>query len=364
MKVAVICLVVFGLIAAVCAAVLIATLARPAGPIALTPAKTEQDVDVLIAARELQPMSVIDSTAVTTKKVPKSQVPPNALLNPVQVVGKVLTDRMLAEQLFTKAVFAREGAGVYLATAVPPGKRAMSISLTDWSGMAGLLYPGSVVDVLVSYKTLGLDARRTETELQATTLLQGLQVMAIGSQSIADDEYKDKEAGALAQRGQMNFRMVTLLVDPKQAEILQLAMQAGSISLAMRNPLDADHEARRLTRAREISPITGMASVVTATEPDPFSDTPPAPTKLVVEPKANEWETIIIRGRESTIRTFTLPAEANDDAAGAAPAEGATPAASTPAASTPAASTPAASPATSSPEPAAQVDEPVEVGAG
>ena len=36
--------------------------------------------------------------------------------------------------------------------------------------------------------------------MMSTTLLQGLQVVAIGSQSIADDEYKDKEAGALASR--------------------------------------------------------------------------------------------------------------------------------------------------------------------
>ena len=274
MKVAVICLVVFGLIAAVCAAVLIATLARPAGPIALTPVKTEQDVDVLIAARELQPMSVIDSTAVTTKKVPKSQVPPNALLNPVQVVGKVLTDRVLPEQPFTKAVFAREGTGVYLATALPPGKRAMSISLTDWSGMAGLLYPGSVVDVLVSFKTLGVQGRNDNTEMLATTLLQNLQVLAIGSQSIAHDEYQDKQAGALAQRGQINTRMVTLLVDPKEAEILQLAMQAGSISLAMRNPLDAAQDARRLTRAREISPTASAGGVVTSADDlDPFEET-------------------------------------------------------------------------------------------
>ena len=315
MKVAVICLVIFGLLAAVCAAVLVATLSRPTGP-TVQVAKAEQDVDVLVASRELQPMSVVDGASVTVKKVPKSQVPANALLNPVQVVGKVLTDRMIADQPFTRACFAREGTGVYLATAVPPGKRAVSITLTDWSGMAGLLYPGSVVDVLVSFKTLGVDSRRAETELLSTTLLQGLQVLAIGSQSIADDEYKDKQPGALASRGQVNSRMVTLLVDPKQAEILQLAMQAGAISLAMRNPLDAEQETRRLTRAREISPNASSSSVLTASDPDPFGDapttqvaaTPPAPAA----PPANEWETTIIRGKESSTRTFTLPSEAGD----------------------------------------------------
>lgn len=355
MKVAVISLVLFGVIAAICAAVLIATLARPAGSSAPLALKAEQDVDVLVAARELQPMSVVGSDAVVIKKVPKSQVPPNALLNPVQVVGKVLTDRMLADQAFTKSCFAREGTGVYLATAVPQGKRAMSITLADWSGMAGLLYPGSLVDVLVSFKTLGNDrGGRTDNELLSTTLLQGLQVLAIGSQSIAADEYQDKEAGALAQRGQVNTRMVTLLVDPKQAEILQLAMQAGSVSLAMRNPLDGEHEARRLTRAREISPNGGAASVVTASDADPFGDaTEPAPVAAGNSmKKANEWETIIIRGNDASTRTFPLPGEPTDDD-GAAPGAGVTPATSTP---------PVASPAATE-DPAASADEPVEVGA-
>src|SRR4029450_9476260 len=96
---------------------------------------------VLLAARELAPMTAVDSTAVVVKKVPKSQVPPNALLNPVQVVGKVITDRMVAQQVFTKNSFAREGSGVYLATAVPPGKRAMSITLNDWARIAGAADP-------------------------------------------------------------------------------------------------------------------------------------------------------------------------------------------------------------------------------
>ena len=315
MKVAVICLVIFGLIAAVCAAVLVTTLARPASPVAAK-AKYEPDVDVLVAARELAPMSVVDSKAVVIRKVPKSQVPPNALLNPVQVVGKVLTDRVLAEQPFTKSLFAREGTGVYLATALPPGKRAISISLTDWSGMAGLLYPGSVVDVLVSFKTLGVQGRTDNTEMLSTTLLQNLQVLAIGSQSIAEEEYKDKQAGALAQRGQVNTRMVTLLVDPKQAEILQLAVQAGAISLAMRNPLDAGQEARRLTRAREISPTASSGGVMTSADnADPFAEDEPPVAKAPVKPVPNEWLTTIIRGKDSHTRTFPLP----DSAAAAEP---------------------------------------------
>jgi pilus assembly protein CpaB len=306
-------LVVLGLVASVCAAVLIAALTNKGGN-AEAVTTSEPTVEVLLASRDLAAMAVIDSTAVTTKKVLKSEAPANALLNPVLVVGKVITDHMVAGQMFTKNCFAREGSGVYLASAVPPGKRAMSISLNDWSGMAGLLYPGSVVDVLVSFKTLGVEGRRDETEMMATTLLQGLQVLAIGSQSIADEQYKDKDPGALAQRGQMNFRMVTLLVDTKQAEVLQLAMQNGSISLSMRNPLDTGHEARRLTRAREISPSRGASGIQTVANSDPFKqegEQPQQEAPAGQAPPAKVWETVIIRGAVPEKRTFPLPAADN-----------------------------------------------------
>jgi hypothetical protein len=129
--------------------------------------------------------------------------------------------------------------------------------------------------------------------------------------------------------------MVTLLVDPKQAEILQLAMQAGAISLAMRNPLDAAQEARRLTRAREISPTASSGGVMTvADNADPFADErKPEPVK----PVSNEWLTTIIRGKESHTRTFPLAdsaaavePDAKPDAAGSddrAPKSSAAPAA-------------------------------------
>jgi pilus assembly protein CpaB len=320
MKIAVITLVLLGVLAAICAAVLIAAVTSRSGAGPTAAIVGEPDVEVLIASHDLPAMSVVDSGAVTLKKVPKSQVPANALLNSVQVVGKVITDRMLEKQVFTKNCFAREGTGVYLASAVPPGKRAMSITLTDWSGMAGLLYPGSVVDVLVSFKSLG-DVK--VDEMMATTLLQGLQVLAIGSQSIAQDQFQDKETGALAARGQINTRMVTLLVDPKQAEILQLAMQNGSISLSMRNPLDTSHEARRLTRAREIAPNRGQVGITSAATVDPFEpELKPKPREVKsIEPVTPEmWETLIVRGTVSEKRTFSMP-EKTDQAETAAPGE-------------------------------------------
>ena len=76
------------------------------------------------------------------------------MTNPVQVVGKVLTRPMAEGEVFTKSNFSSDK-GVSFAAAITEGKRAVTISLQDHNGMAGILYPGSVVDVLVTLTTPG-----------------------------------------------------------------------------------------------------------------------------------------------------------------------------------------------------------------
>jgi pilus assembly protein CpaB len=321
MKAAVTFLVILGLVAAVSAMLLVKSLTGRSSVISLVE-KKEVDVEILVASRNLRMRSIVDTGSVARRKVPSSHVPQGALTDPVQVVGKVLTAGVVEGQPFTQACFSRESIGVHLAASLPQGKRAISISLSDWSGMAGLLYPGSVVDVLVSFKAPGTDVRSQETV--STTLLQGLQVLAIGSQSVASEEYADKEPGALAQTGKVNHRMVTLLVEPKQAEILQLAMQHGSMSLSMRNPLDATREARRMTRSDELAvssfdfksaanlfaawladPAAAASQHAAAPRTAPTADHAPA-VEQTPAAKPQVWEATIIRAGVVEKRTFDI----------------------------------------------------------
>src|SRR5688572_19456474 len=126
MRLAVVVLVVLGLVAAVCAVLLIQVVAGPK-PVVQTAAKDEAEADVIIASRALPMMTLVDGKALTNKRVPKSQVPKGALLSSVQVVGKILTRPMVEGEPFTESCFATEGVGFYLAEALPDGKRAVSV---------------------------------------------------------------------------------------------------------------------------------------------------------------------------------------------------------------------------------------------
>jgi pilus assembly protein CpaB len=215
MKTAVTLLIVCGLVAALCATLLVRVLVKPRGAIITAP--EVKDVQVLVAAKALPALTIVDGPSTTLKTVKVSEAPTSALTNSVQVVGRVLTRPMAEGEVFTKSSFSTDQKGVAFASAIAEGKRAVTISLQDHNGMAGILYPGSVVDVLVTLMGPG-DGTNTAV---ATTALQGLQVIGVGTQTVAiEEEFKDKNPGALAKTGQINHRMVTLLVTPKQAEIL------------------------------------------------------------------------------------------------------------------------------------------------
>jgi Flp pilus assembly protein CpaB len=102
---------------------------------------------------------------------------------------------------------------------------------------------------------------RSKGQAISTTMLRGVQVLAVAGNSVVSKPEKEGESVAKARRSS-NTITVTLMVDPKQAEALQLASDNGSISLAIRNPLDkkmVDMEATVLSQGR----LANLGAVLT-----------------------------------------------------------------------------------------------------
>jgi pilus assembly protein CpaB len=318
MRIAVVILVLLGVAAAVCAVVLMRTLtpsvSRPG-----TASATE--TEVFTVNQPVSAMTVVDGKMIQSKRVKKTQVPQGALTTPVQFVGKVLTRPMVEGEPFTESCFATEGNGYYVAAALKSGQRAVSVHLRDHSAMAGLLYPGSVVDVIVS-----VQSPNGAREALATTLLQGAQVLAIGSQTVTSaTDFKDRNPGALSGgKGQTtNTRQVTLLVTPKQAEILQLAAQYGVMSLTMRHPTDTTPVRQELTRISEFTGneqtragsnlISAFAAALMNAKLAAGSNPTTKPTAVIAAtPDARTevnplWEMLVVRGAKAQTQKFAMP---------------------------------------------------------
>ena len=224
----------FGIVAALAAAVLTASLS--AGQIQAVMPAAPEDVTILVASMEMKAMSMVDADSIVERVVSAEDAPPRYYTEPAQIIGKVLSLPLIEGQAFSKGSFPQEGSGLHLASYLPMGKRAVNVSLSDYSGLEGLLYPGSIVDVLATFK---ISSSTRIGRAVSTTLLQNIQVIAVENLTIVSNSELD-EAATRTSRGMRKNLLITLMVDSRQAEALQLAIEHGTIALAMRNPGDLE----------------------------------------------------------------------------------------------------------------------------
>jgi len=109
-------------------------------------------------------------------------------------------------------------------TTIPAGFRVVSVRVTIYSSVSGLVEPGDRVDLLVFLRK-NQDIPTTGTK----TILQDVTVFAVDSET---ERSVDSSGEA------RSLRTVSLLVQPEQAETILLAGQLGELSLALRRPND------------------------------------------------------------------------------------------------------------------------------
>ena len=306
MKWSALVLILLGLVAAVSAAVLVAVLRgvgqEPSGE--LEPPVEDR---IVKAAKALPMTAGVDSGSVATETVSQAEAPPD-YVSPAEAVGKVLRVPMVEGQTFTKGCFVTEGSGQSLAGVLPEGKRAVCLSLSDYSGLEPLLYPGSVVDVLASFRVPAED-KGGGSDVVSRTLLEEIAVLAIEKATI----FSAPEDGGEKSKLRRNERLlVTLMVDARQAEALQLAATYGSISLAMRNPLDRELGGGRVLLSQLATETLGARPPEPGGVPEARLTTTEAgvPEARLTTTETGvagaTWNVVIIRGAASEMRSFPL----------------------------------------------------------
>jgi len=322
MKWSIVGLVCLGVVAALSAVVLMVTLQNSAqaapGPAQAAAAPVE--VQVVVAARELKTRSVVEAADMLVRSVEASAAPRDALADPVQAIGKVLITPLREGQAFTADAFATDSHGLQLAAALADGKRAVSLDLKDSMGLEELLYPGCLVDVIATIMT---DDQDLGLQTMSITLLESVLVLAIGQQTIVTPGGSPEEGYTRTRRPS-----VTLLLEADQVEALKLAMEKGSVSLSLRNPLDDAVAGSRGTRLANLSPVLAEAEQKKAEESRRKRDAEAArhrqeleaareEAELLRERMQNEigkkreseetatWQAVIVRGGKMETRTFS-----------------------------------------------------------
>jgi len=292
-----------GLAAAVCAAVLVVSFQGGSEP------APDQPVQILVAGRDLDALTVIDAGSVVTREVGMSAAPAGALTDPVQAVGRMLLTSVGEGAPLTMDSFIADNSAARIAASLQPGFRAVNVQLNDPMAMENLLAPGSVVDVLASIQ-MEHDGR---SEPVSVTLLQGVRVLALGGRLTSPPPSPTGEEATEDPATMRQRPTVTLLVDAMQAEKLKLAMQEGSVTLALRNPKDEEQVQTVGTALASLSPVFYRpASKPMTTSLSTSSDSRPPVPAVVPMPMPSlppalqrQWETVILRGGVAETRSFS-----------------------------------------------------------
>lgn len=196
---------------------------------------------VLVASKNINEMQVLDDTMVTTKSIPATYEQPGSIKEIKDIQGMVALVPIREGEQIVVTKLSPKGAQTGLAPQVAANKRAMSIMISDDTGVAKLIKPGDYVDIIGSVSYPGADGAR---QIELKTFLQNVRILATGEmvtnnipQVYETDPLTQKKV-AVSGRGDQTFSTVTVEVTPEQAQVLIYAQEQSKLYLTLRNPVD------------------------------------------------------------------------------------------------------------------------------
>lgn len=191
---------------------------------------------VLVAQRALPVGTIITADSIAFQMWPKEMVQDayfidgDADMN--KLLGTVVRYPITAGQPVTQGALVAPGDRGFLAAALGPGMRAVTIPVSAKTGVGGFVFPGDHVDLMLTQTVPGRDGG---SPLKTTeTILRNVRVLATDQSTETT-----VEEGKTVVRA---FRTVTLEVTPKIAEKIAVAQTIGTLSLSLRSLADNQSE--------------------------------------------------------------------------------------------------------------------------
>ena len=241
--------------------------------VAAHPAAAPAQQRYAAALRPLDAGEALEPASIAMIEWPVSVPLKGAFAKPEELTGRVVLYPLAEGEPILERQLAVPGSGAGLTGRIPQGMRAISLRSDEVVGVAGFLFPGTHVDVLVTYRT------DKAPEPTTATVLQDVVVLAAGHQINPDPDVKAASVD-----------VVTLMLKPEDADRAVLASTQGTIHFVLRNGAD---------RGRTDSQPIGLSQLISSA-PDPVV----APTRPAVRkaPRAYSVETVL--GTKQTVTTF------------------------------------------------------------
>jgi pilus assembly protein CpaB len=208
---------------------------------------------VLVARKALPVGTIIDAESLTYQPWPKElmqnayYVEGGADGDPKTLLGTVVRYNVTAGQPVTRGSLVGPQDRGFLAAALGPGMRAITVPVNASTGVAGFVFPGDHVDLVLTQQVEG---GGDGPSLKASeTIVRNIRVLAT-DQRVTD---KDKDGKTEVK----TFSNVTIEVTPRIAEKITVAQSIGTLSLSLRSIADNTSELERAVAAGDVKVPAG-----------------------------------------------------------------------------------------------------------
>lgn len=189
--------------------------------------------EVLVATRSLPVGTILDATALKFQPWPKDLVENAYYLKEKtdlkSLIGTVVRNNITAGQPVTQGALVKPGDRGFLAAALGPGMRAVTVPVSAQTSVAGFVFPGDRVDLMLTQSVSGGgDGPPLKV---AETVMRNLRVLATDQRTT--DE-KDEAGNTVVH----TFSTVTVEATPKIAEKIAVAQTLGTLTLSLRSIAD------------------------------------------------------------------------------------------------------------------------------
>ena len=186
---------------------------------------------VLVATRALPVGTLITAEALRYQPWPEELIEEayfteggEGLPDIEKLVGTVVRNAITAGQPVTQGSLVSPGDRGFLAAALGPGMRAISIPMRSTTGVSGFVFPGDRVDLFLTQNVAVEEGQPLKV---AETIVRNVRVLATDNPSSPRVDENGKTIVS-------NFKLVTIEVTPRIAEKITVAQSIGTLSLSLR----------------------------------------------------------------------------------------------------------------------------------
>ncbi len=208
---------------------------------------------VLVARKALPVGTIIDQESLTYQAWPKEMmqnayyVEGGADGDISKLLGTVVRNPITAGQPITRGALVGPNDRGFLAAALGPGMRAVTVPVSVTSGVAGFVFPGDRVDMVLTQEVRG--GGDGPPLRVSETIVRNLRVLATDQRI----DGKNEEGKSVAKV----FSTVTIEATPRLAEKIAVAQSLGMLSLSLRSIADNTAELERAVASGEVKVPVG-----------------------------------------------------------------------------------------------------------